>query len=180
MNIQINNPKFAVLTDNMKQAIKAIYKNLPSESSQVLPSSAHVQVSTYPGYISFDYYSPGNGVITSVEVGAKVENPGTLTLPVKTFYQIMATYSDTVRMDFSYDADTFVTSIRVSDMRTISKFNLRGFDIDEMPPVPDMNHLEHIATIDLPSKQQTKISQQLTQFNRYDRDWETTKIKLRN
>ena len=120
----------SILQENLNTALTDVLKAV--DSNPPLPILANVLLVAEDSSL----YITGTNLELSItaRIGAKVEKPGSITLPAKTFKELVAVLSKE-RIDLRLDPETWTVELRCG----IQTANLRGIDPEEFPPV---NHRE--------------------------------------
>jgi DNA polymerase III subunit beta len=120
----------SVLQDNLKNALKLVKKAI--DNNPQLPVLANVLLETFEHepYLRIT----GTNLETTIihTIGAKVELPGSITLPAKTFSELVERLSNE-RMDLRLNPKTETVHIKCG----VQKTQIKGITAEEYPPTPD-------------------------------------------
>ncbi len=120
----------SVLQENLAKSLNNVTKAV--DSSPPLPVLANVLLETEDSRLKLSATNLEMSI--SVWIGAKVEQAGSITLPAKTFSELVNNLSRE-RVDLRLDTDTDTVHMRCG----IQTSNIRGIDAEEFPPI---NHNE--------------------------------------
>lgn len=120
----------SVLQENLAKSLNTVTKAV--DSNPALPVLANVLLETEDSRLKLSATNLEMSI--TVWIGAKVEQAGSITLPAKTFSELVNNLSRE-RVDMRLDAATHTVSVRCG----IQSSNVRGIDADEYPPI---NHNE--------------------------------------
>ena len=129
----------SVLQENLAKSLNIVTKAV--DSNPPLPVLANVLLETEDSRLKLSATNLEMSI--SVWLGAKVEQAGSITLPAKTFSELVNNLSRE-RVDLRLDADTDTVHMRCG----IQTSNVRGINADEFPPI---NHNEE-ADLNLEGK----------------------------
>lgn len=120
----------SVLQENLAKSLNTVTKAV--DSNPPLPVLANVLLETEDSRLKVSATNLEMSI--TVWIGAKVEQAGSITLPAKTFSELVNNLSPE-RVDMRLDASTHTVHVRCG----IQSSNVRGIDADEFPPI---NHNE--------------------------------------
>ncbi|MCE2473306.1 MAG: DNA polymerase III subunit beta [Anaerolineae bacterium] len=120
----------SVLQDNLAKSLNIVTKAV--DSNPPLPVLANVLLETEDSRLKIS--ATNLELSITMWIGAKVEQSGSITLPAKTFGELVSSLSRE-RVDLRLDAATHTVHLRCG----VQTSNIRGIDSDEYPPV---NHNE--------------------------------------
>ena len=131
----------SVLQENLAKSLNIVAKAV--DSNPPLPVLANVLLETEDSRLKISATNLEMSI--TMWIGAKVEQSGSITLPAKTFGELVSSLSRE-RVDLRLDASTHTVHLRCG----VQTSNIRGIDADEYPPI---NHNEsadlHLAGRDL-------------------------------
>ncbi len=120
----------SVLQENLAKSLNIVSKAV--DSNPPLPVLANVLLETEDSRLKIS--ATNLELSISVWIGAKVEQTGSITLPARTFSELVISLSPE-RVDLRLDAATHTVHLRCG----VQTSNIRGIDADEFPPI---NHNE--------------------------------------
>jgi DNA polymerase-3 subunit beta len=120
----------SVLQENLAKSLNTVTKAV--DSNPPLPVLANVLLETEDSRLKIS--ATNLELSISVWIGAKVEQTGSITLPARTFNELVSSLSPE-RVDLRLDAATHTVHLRCG----VQTSNIRGIDADEFPPI---NHNE--------------------------------------
>ncbi|MCY3866713.1 MAG: DNA polymerase III subunit beta [Chloroflexi bacterium] len=120
----------SVLQENLARSLSIVTKAV--DSNPPLPVLANVLLETEDSRLKIS--ATNLELSISIWVGAKVEQSGSITLPARTFSELVSSLSPE-RVDLRLDAATHTVHLRCG----VQTSNIRGIDADEFPPI---NHNE--------------------------------------
>ena len=120
----------SVLQENLAKSLSVVTKAV--DSSPQLPVLANVLLETDDSRLKLS--ATNLELSITMWIGAKVEQPGSITLPAKTFTELVNNLSKE-RVDLRLDAATHTMHLRCG----VQNSNIRGIDANEFPPI---NHNE--------------------------------------
>lgn len=120
----------SVLQENLARSLSIVTKAV--DSNPPLPVLANVLLETEDSRLKIS--ATNLELSISVWIGAKVEQTGSITLPARTFSELVGSLSPE-RVDMRLDAATHTVHLRCG----VQTSNIRGIDADEFPPI---NHNE--------------------------------------
>ncbi len=120
----------SVLQENLARSLNIVTKAV--DSNPPLPVLANVLLETEDSRLKIS--ATNLELSISVWIGAKVEQTGSITLPARTFSELVSSLSPE-RVDMRLDAATHTVHLRCG----VQTANIRGIDADEFPPI---NHNE--------------------------------------
>ncbi len=116
----------SVLQENLAKSLNTVTKAV--DSNPPLPVLANVLLETEDSRLKLSATNLEMSI--TVWIGAKVEQAGSITLPAKTFSELVNNLSKE-RVDLRLDASTHTVNVRCG----IQSSNVRGIDADEFPPI---------------------------------------------
>lgn len=116
----------SVLQENLAKGVNIVQKAV--ESRPALPVLANILLEAQDSRLKLAATNLQMSI--TMWIGAKVESPGSITLPAKTFADLVNKLSKE-RVDLTLDDDTHTVSVRCGT--TLS--NIKGIDADEFPPI---------------------------------------------
>lgn len=120
----------SVLQENLAKSLNIVTKAV--DSNPPLPVLANVLLETEDSRLKIS--ATNLELSITMWIGAKVEQTGSITLPAKTFSELVSSLSRE-RVDLRLDAATHTVQLRCG----VQTSNIRGIDADEYPPI---NHNE--------------------------------------
>ena len=120
----------SVLQENLAKSLNIVTKAV--DSNPPLPVLANVLLETEDSRLKIS--ATNLELSITMWIGAKVEQSGSITLPAKTFSELVSSLSRE-RVDLRLDAATHTVHLRCG----VQTSNIRGIDSDEYPPI---NHNE--------------------------------------
>ena len=120
----------SVLQENLAKSLSIVSKAV--ESSPQLPVLANVLLETEDSRLKLS--ATNLELSITCWIGAKVEQAGSITLPAKTFSELVNNLSNE-RVDLRLDSTTHTVHVKCG----VQTSNIRGIDADEFPPI---NHNE--------------------------------------
>lgn len=115
-----------VLQENLAKGVNIVQKAV--ESRPALPVLANILLEAEDSRLKLAATNLQMSI--TMWIGAKVEAPGAITLPAKTFSDLVNRLSPE-RVDLKLDAPTHTVSIRCGTTQS----NIKGIDADEFPPI---------------------------------------------
>ncbi len=120
----------SVLQEDLAKSLNIVTKAV--DNSPPLPVLANVLLETEDSRLKISATNLEMSITSWI--GAKVEQSGSITLPARTFSELVNSLSRE-RVDLRLDAATHTVELRCG----VQKSNIRGIDADEFPPI---NHNE--------------------------------------
>ena len=120
----------SVLQENLARSLNIVTKAV--DSNPALPVLANVLLETEDSRLKIS--ATNLELSITMWIGAKVEQSGSITLPARTFSELVSSLSRE-RVDMRLDAATHTVHLRCG----VQTANIRGIDADEFPPI---NHNE--------------------------------------
>jgi DNA polymerase III subunit beta len=120
----------SVLQETLTKSLSIVTKAV--ESNPQLPVLANVLLETEDSRLKLS--ATNLELSITCWIGAKVEQAGSITLPAKTFSELISNLSNE-RVDLRLDATTHTVHVKCG----VQNSNIRGIDADEFPPI---NHNE--------------------------------------
>ncbi|MAU13661.1 MAG: DNA polymerase III subunit beta [Anaerolineaceae bacterium] len=121
--------KISVLQENLAKALSIVGKAV--EARPQLPVLANVLLQAEGSQLMVAATNLQMSI--TMWIGAKITEPGSITLPAKTFVDLVNNLSPE-RVDLTLDTDTHTMLVRCG----ATKSNIKGIDADEFPPI--MHH----------------------------------------
>ena len=121
----------SVLQENLAKSLNIVTRAV--DGNPPLPVLANVLLETEDSRLKISATNLEMSI--TMWIGAKVEQSGSITLPAKTFSELVSSLSRE-RVDMRLDAETHTMFMRCGVQST----NIRGIDADEFPPI---NHNEN-------------------------------------
>ena len=121
----------SVLQENLARSLNIVTKAV--ESNPPLPVLANVLLETEDSRLKLS--ATNLELSITVWIGAKVEQAGSITLPARTFSELINSLSRE-RVDLRLDSSSHTVHLRCG----VQSSNIRGIDADEYPPI---NHNEN-------------------------------------
>lgn len=125
----------SVLQENLAKGVNIVQKAV--EARPALPVLANILLEAEDSRLKLAATNLQMSI--TMWIGAKVEKPGAITLPAKTFVDLVNKLSRE-RVDLSLDASTHTVTVRCGT--TISQ--IKGIDADEFPPI---NHSDESGVV---------------------------------
>ena len=122
--------KISVLQENLAKGLNIVGKAV--ESRPTMPVLGNILLATEDARLKLAAVNMSLGMGITCWIGAKVEQPGSVTLPAKTFADLVSNLSPE-RVDLSLDSATQTVNLKCGG----TKSNIKGIDADEFPPVPE-------------------------------------------
>ena len=116
----------SVLQENLAKSLSIVSKAV--ESNPQLPVLANVLIETEDSRLKLS--ATNLELSITCWIGAKVEQAGSITLPAKTFSELVNNLSNE-RVDLRLDATTHTVHVKCG----VQNSNIRGIDADEFPPI---------------------------------------------
>lgn len=116
----------SVLQENLAKSLSVVTKAV--ESNPQLPVLSNVLLETEDSRLKLS--ATNLELSITVWIGAKVEQAGSITLPAKTFSELVNNLSPE-RVDMRLDKATHTVHVRCG----VQNSNIRGIDADEFPPI---------------------------------------------
>lgn len=120
--------KISVLQENLAKGLGIVNKAV--ESRPTMPVLGNILLETEDARLKLAAVNMGLGMGITCWIGAKVEQPGAITLPAKTLADLVNNLSPE-RVDLALDTNTQTVNLRCGGTRS----NIKGIDPDEFPPV---------------------------------------------
>jgi DNA polymerase III subunit beta len=121
--------KISVLQENLARGLSIV--NRAVESRPSMPVLGNVLLETEDARLKLAAVNMSLGMGITCWIGAKVEEGGSVTLPARTFADLVNNLSPE-RVDLTLDTATQTMNLRCGG----TKSNIKGIDPDEFPPVP--------------------------------------------
>lgn len=120
--------KVSVMQENLQKGLSIVNKAI--ESRPTMPVLGNILVETEETRLKLAAINMSLGMGITCWIGAKVETAGAITLPAKTFADLVNNLSPE-RVDLSLDTATQTMHLRCGG----TKSNIKGIDADEFPPL---------------------------------------------
>lgn len=121
--------RVTVLQENLTKGMSIVSKAV--ESRPTMPVLGNVLLETEDARLKLAAVNMSLGMGITCWIGAKIESSGSITLPAKTFSDLVNNLSPE-RVDLSLDEATQTINLKCGG----TKSNIKGIDADEFPPVP--------------------------------------------
>src|SRR5260370_18328638 len=118
----------SVLQENLAKGLSIVNRAITTRPS--LPVLGNVLISTEESRLKLSATNLELGITT--RIGAKVEEEGAITVPARTFLDLINTLPPE-RVDMEVDMRTHTLNIHWGSGST----NIKGIDASEFPPAPD-------------------------------------------
>jgi DNA polymerase-3 subunit beta len=122
--------RISVLQENLAKGLSIVSRAIESRPS--MPVLGNVLLRTEDARLKLASVNMGLGLGVTVWIGAKVEQEGAITLPAKTFVDLVNNLSPE-RVDITLDRATQTVHLACG----ATKANIKGIDANEFPPVPE-------------------------------------------
>ncbi|MGQ9889068.1 MAG: DNA polymerase III subunit beta [Aggregatilineales bacterium] len=122
--------RVSVLQENLAKGLGIVSRAV--ESRPTLPVLGHVLLVTEDSRLRLAAVDMGLGMSITCWIGARVDEPGAITLPARTFVELVNNLSPE-RVDLTLDRSTLTVNMRCG----ASVSNIKGIDADEFPLVPE-------------------------------------------
>lgn len=116
----------SVLQENLSKGVNIVQKAV--ESRPALPVLANILLEAEDSRLKLAATNLQMSI--TMWIGAKVETPGAITLPAKTFADLVGRLSPE-RVDLKLDTETHTVNVRCGTTQS----NIKGIDADEFPPI---------------------------------------------
>ena len=120
--------RVSILQDQLTRGLSIVSRAV--DSRPTLPVLANVLLATEDARLKLSATNLEMSVTTYI--GAKVDRPGAITLPAKTFSELVSNLSPE-RVDLMLDESTQTVNVRCG----MTNSNIRGISAGEFPPVPE-------------------------------------------
>lgn len=120
--------RVSILQDQLARGLSIVSRAV--DSRPTLPVLANVLLATEDARLKLSATNLEMSVTTYI--GAKVDRPGAITLPAKTFTELVNNLSPE-RVDLTLDESTQTVNVRCG----MTNSNIRGISASEFPPVPE-------------------------------------------
>ncbi len=117
----------SVLQDNLAKAVSSVSKF--SDAGRTLPVLANILLEADGSRLRLAATNLQMSI--TMWIGAKVDQPGAITLPAKTLGELVNNLSPRDRVDLALDNATHTVHVRCGT----TKSNIKGIDADEFPPI---------------------------------------------
>lgn len=122
--------RVSILQDQLAKGLSIVSRAV--DSRPTLPVLANVLLATEEGRLKLVATNLEMSITTYI--GAKIDRPGAITLPAKTFSELVSNLSPE-RVDLSLDEATHTVNVRCG----MTNSNIRGISASEFPPVPEVD-----------------------------------------
>ncbi len=122
--------KVSVLQENLAKGLSIVGKAV--EARPTMPVLSNILLKTEDARLKLVAVNMTLGMGITMWIGAKVDREGAVTLPAKTFTELVNSLSPG-RVDLMLDAATQRVHLECGTTRA----NINGIDADEFPPVPE-------------------------------------------
>ena len=123
--------RISVLQENLARGLSIVGRAVESRPS--MPVLSNILLSTEDARLRLAAMNFNLGMTVTCWIGAKVEQEGAVTLPAKTFSDLVSNLSPE-RVDLQLDPATQTVSLRCGG----TKSNIKGIDADEFPLIPEV------------------------------------------
>jgi DNA polymerase III subunit beta len=120
--------KLSVLQENLAKGLSIVNKAV--ETRPTMPVLGNILLQTEEARLKLAAVNMSLGMGITCWIGAKVEQEGEVTLPAKTFADLVSNLSPE-RVDLSLEVSTQTMNLRCGGTNA----NIKGIDADEFPPV---------------------------------------------
>lgn len=120
--------KVSVSQENLARGLSIV--NRAVESRPTMPVLGNVLLEAEEAHLRLSSVNATLGMDITCWIGAKVHTPGAITLPARTFADLVSNLSPE-QVDLTLDEPTQTVNLRCGGTRA----NIRGIDADEFPPV---------------------------------------------
>lgn len=122
--------RVSVLQENLAKGLGIVSRAV--ENRPTLPVLGHVLLATEDSRLRLAAMDMGLGMSITCWIGARVDQPGAITLPARTFVDLVNNLSPE-RVDLTLDPATLTMNVRCG--ATVS--NIKGIDANEFPLIPE-------------------------------------------
>ncbi len=122
--------KISVLQENLAKGLAIVNKAI--ESRPTMPVLGNILIQTEDSRVKLAAINMTLGMGITCWIGASVERSGSITLPAKTFADLVSNLSPE-RVDLDLDVATQTVHLKCGGTTS----NIKGIDADEFPPVQD-------------------------------------------
>jgi DNA polymerase III subunit beta len=120
--------KISVLQENLQKALSAAARAV--DNRPTLPVLANVLIATEDSRLRVSATNLEMSITTWI--GAKIHEPGAITLPAKTLTELVSNLSPE-RVDMTLDTSSLTVNVRCGATNS----NIKGIDADDFPMVPE-------------------------------------------
>ncbi len=120
--------RVSILQDQLARGLSIVSRAV--DSRPTLPVLANVLLATEDGRLKLVATNLEMSITTYI--GAKIDRPGAITLPAKTFSELVSNLSPE-RVDLNLDEATQTVNVRCG----MTNSNIKGISASEFPPVPE-------------------------------------------
>jgi DNA polymerase III subunit beta len=136
LTIQENAMRVSVLQENLYKGLATVSRAI--QSRPTLPILANVMIATDDARLQLSATNLDLGI--SAWIGAKIEQPGAITVPARTLQELVATLPPE-RVDMDLDVRTLTLRLRCGSKSA----NIKGMDASEYPLMPTFDSERAIA-----------------------------------
>ena len=122
--------RVSVLQENLAKGLGIVSRAV--ENRPTLPVLGHVLLATEDSRLRLAAVDMGLGMSITCWIGARVDQPGAITLPARTFVDLVNNLSPE-RVDLALNPATLTVNVRCG--ATVS--NIKGIDASEFPLIPE-------------------------------------------
>jgi DNA polymerase-3 subunit beta len=120
--------RVSILQDQLARGLSIVGRAV--DSRPTLPVLANIQLTTEDARLKLVATNLEMSITTYI--GAKVDRPGSITLPSKTFNELVSNLSPE-RVDLNLDESTQTVNVRCG----MTNSNIKGISASEFPPIPE-------------------------------------------
>ncbi len=120
--------RVSILQDQLTRGLSIVSRAV--DSRPTLPVLANILLATEDARLKLAATNLEMSITTYI--GAKVDRPGTITLPAKTFTELVSNLSPE-RVDLNLDNSTQTVNVRCG----MTNSNIKGISAGEFPPIPE-------------------------------------------
>ena len=120
--------RVSILQDQLARGLNIVGRAV--DSRPTLPVLANILLATEDGRLKLSATNLEMSITTYI--GAKVDQPGSITLPAKTFAELVSNLSPE-RVDLILDPSTQTVNVRCG----MTNSNIKGISASEFPPIPE-------------------------------------------
>jgi len=121
--------RVSILQDQLARGLSIVGRAV--DSRPTLPVLANIQLATEDARLKLAATNLEMSITTYI--GAKVDRPGSITLPAKTFSELVSNLSPE-RVDLNLDESTQTVNVRCG----MTNSNIKGISASEFPPIPEV------------------------------------------
>ncbi len=120
--------RVSILQDQLARGLNIVGRAI--DSRPTLPVLANILLATEDGRLKLSATNLEMSITTYI--GAKIDQPGSITLPAKTFAELVSNLSPE-RVDLTLDPSTQTVNVRCG----MTNSNIKGISAGEFPPIPE-------------------------------------------